>query len=185
MKYTQIRTFAASLAAACLLLSLAACKTPEKEYSPDDTSRAPVGTGSVTVESYASPETVVPAPEGTTSGRFTSDESITLRLLCDWTRTPGRDGTDTLTVTISLSSYSLQVSARPGMGKLTVGDQTRAYSSDPISIDNNKTPTVTPLYTASFQVPAGQPVTVSASWPFNGTYHGEALKSIVCDGVVK
>lgn len=182
-----------------LILALCCCRMPPDEFTPEsDTARVPIGTGEVTADTHGSAESNSPAgsdgsgesatdpvPGGATSGQISSDTSVSLRLLCDWMRTPGDQGEDTLTVTVKLSSYRLSVGARPGMGRLTVNGETVSFSTEAISVEDNKAATVTELWTASFRVPSGQAVSVSADWPFNGTYAGQDIGMLTCEGTVQ
>lgn len=190
---------------ALLLCALCAVCLPscrDNGYTPEVTlpDTHPVGEGSVPAESYAAGESdsgdsthtapdsaaTLPGgadtdPAGATSGRLTSDSGTSLNLILDWVRTPCGD-TDTVTVVLRLTSYRLSVSERPGMGVLTVAGETVPFSTPALDIQGNDAPTVTDLYTHTFTVPAGATVSLSATWPFNGTYAGVDIGTLSLSG---
>lgn len=193
-------TLCALLLCALCALCLPSCR--DNGYAPEVTlsDTRPVGEGSVPAESYAAGESAsddsthtapdsaatLPggadtAPAGVTSGRLTSDSGTSLSLILDWVRTPCGD-TDTVTVVLRLTSYRLSVSERPGMGVLTVAGETVHFSTPTLDIQGNDAPTVTDLYTHTFTVPAGAPVSLSATWPFNGTYAGVDIGTLSLSG---
>ena len=177
------------LSMTCLLINLCSCSL-FFEY-PETGTSTPTAAGTATGGSYAGGETVdatdgqpTRREDGAASGQYVSAQSDKLCLLLDYTRTPGSVGTDTLTVTIRLSSYSLSVGARPYLGKVTVGNETLTFSTDALEIRENGTPTLTELFSHSFTIPGGETVSVSASWHFGGTYSGVAIQELTVSGQI-
>lgn len=165
---------------------------------PDAVATAPVRshTETVAVEPPATESPTLPVGQVTArgvsapiemGGSFRSDSGAKLDLVVDWDLT-AEAGADTarLTVSVSLSSYSLQVSARPNLCKLTVGETTETFSTPAITIDENKL-TLTPLHTAAFDIPlTGVPTTftIRAEFPFNGTYGGKTVGRLTAVGTL-
>lgn len=177
------------LSVAFLLIGLCSCSL-FFEY-PETGTSASSATGAVTGGSYAGGETAdatddrsTRREDGTVSGQYASAQSDKLRLLLDYTRTPGSGGTDILTVTVRLSSYSLSVGARPRLGQVTVGDETLTFSTDALEISENGTTTLTELFSHSFTVTEGESVSVSASWHFGGVYSGVEIQELTVSGLV-
>lgn len=186
MKYLQKAV--ASVLAVALAAGLASCSVIL--IDPKDTQTA---AGTVAVSGYAGGE----AASGGTSasaapdslpdgaeGRFSSDSSARLRLLLDYTRTAGTDGTDSLKLTVLLSSYSLEVSERQNLGRLTCGQESVTFSTDRMTITDNTRVTETVLFSHTVKVPSGEAVGVSASWLFNGVYAGVELGELTVSGTV-
>lgn len=178
------------LSMTCLLVSLCSCSL-FFEY-PEAGTSDPTATGTVTGGNYAGGEAAdatnsqqpTNRENGAVSGQYASVQSDKLHLLLDYTRTPGNGGTDVLTVTIRLSSYSLSVGARPHLGKVTVGDETLTFSTDALEISENGTPTLTELFSHSFTIPGGEAVSVAASWHFGGTYSGVEIQELTVSGLI-
>ncbi len=188
MKQYTRRTAAAALAA-LLAAGLASCS-----IILDDPAA-----GTVTAPAFAGGGTTAPADSAATAaqtaaasaetgnapqGRFSSDQSVRLRLLLDYSRTAGADGRDTLTLTVRLSSYSLEVGERQNLGKLTCGGESLTFSTPALEISENSRVTETVLFSHTLTVPSGEPVAVSASWLFNGTYAGVELGTLAVSGTV-
>lgn len=186
MKYLQKAV--ASVLAVALAAGLASCSVIL--IDPKDTQTA---AGTVAVSGYAGGEaagggtsasaTPDSLPDGA-EGRFSSDSSARLRLLLDYTRTAGTDGTDSLKLTVLLSSYSLEVSERQNLGRLTCGQESVTFSTDRMTITDNTRVTETVLFSHTVKVPSGEAVGVSASWLFNGVYAGVELGELTVSGTV-
>lgn len=186
MKYLQKAV--ASVLAVALAAELASCSVIL--IDPKDTQTA---AGTVAVSGYAGGEaagggtsaSAAPdsLPDGA-EGRFSSDSSARLRLLLDYTRTAGTDGTDSLKLTVLLSSYSLEVSERQNLGRLTCGQESVTFSTDRMTITDNTRVTETVLFSHTVKVPSGEAVGVSASWLFNGVYAGVELGELTVSGTV-
>lgn len=126
------------------------------------------------------------------SGSARSGESRYLVLLLDWelkqTATDSKTAhpTVTVTVTVSLSHYSLQVGARNG-GYVSLGDERRTFSTPALSSGGSEQ-AVTRLAVCEFSLPSeslsGAPLPISASWDFGGVYHGQSLPTLCAAGSV-
>lgn len=124
------------------------------------------------------------------SGSARSAESRYLVLLLDWelkqTATDSKTAQPTVTVTVSLSHYSLQVGARNG-GYVSLGGERRTFSTPPLSSGGSEQ-AVTQLAVCEFSLPteslSGAPLPISASWDFGGVYHGQSLPTLCAAGSV-
>ena len=106
-----------------------------------------------------------------------------LRLLLDYTRTAGTDGTDSLKLTVLLSSYSLEVSERQNLGRLTCGQESVTFSTDRMTITDNTRVTETVLFSHTVKVPSGLRILIRRSL-FNGVYAGVELGELTVSGTV-
>ena len=174
MKYRLL----ALLSVCVWLLSLTACV--RRDRLPD---RSAVSAGSehaVGTDSGGAPILLC------SGGSARSEESRYLVLLLDWELTSVDCKTAKVTVTVSLSHYSLQVSARNG-GFGLLGNEKQSFST-PALYAGGSEQTVTRLAVCEFSVPLASvsdaPLPVSATWDFGGVYHGQSLPTIRAAGTV-
>ncbi len=158
-------------------------------------SAAPTATAAPEATATPSPTpTPVPTDDGKAhtrslekSGSFASESDTALKLEVAWSVTSKNDDELLVTVTVSARHYSLVIGQR--YGTISVGDQSRSFTSSSFDIENggNYT-TTTQLASESFVVPCklGESVDlpVSATWSYNGAYSGVDYKDIVASGSI-
>ena len=189
-----------------LLLTVGCGKTPPAETkSPEatnpemrttaaepDTGNAS-GTDTVGNESETVPGTASERAYRT-SGTLRSTTGTYLDLFVDWVA-ESPDGVHvTLTLTASLHCYSIDVGARPDMGRITLGDQTEKFSTPAFRQEKNEKTTF-PVFTRTYELTAGTDFPVQSDgvgslpvrvvWQFNGTYGKTPLGDVVAEGTLK
>ena len=105
-----------------------------------------------------------------------------LELVVDWTAAPAGEGSTSLTLNVSLNSYSLYTDALPGALTLTVGSETYTFDTPAVSY-NGRTQITTHFASQTVTVPSGS-VSVGAQWYYRGTYAGVYLESLTASGTV-
>lgn len=148
--------------------------TPEPTPSP-----------SPTPEPTPSPEPT-PPPAIDTGGSFRSDTGTVLNLVADWTAVSAGDGNVTVTVTLSVESYSLQCSEIYKGATVTIGSETRSFDTPAIAYDGSAGLASTGIGSVSVTLTADEAaagtIPVTASWKFGGTYSGTDLPVITAQG---
>lgn len=150
------------------------------------------GTGTDT-ESEKQSETVSPDAFRST-GSFSSVTGTHLNLTVDWVA-ESTDGTNvTLTLTAALHCYSIDVGARPDMGKISVGEHTESFSTEALR-HTEDTKTSFPFFTRNYTLSVDKDCTrsddgayllpVTVSWPFNGVYGGKAVDTVSATSMLK
>lgn len=166
------------LAALLLLLSLPGCIRRDRIPAENSNGNSLTGTAPDS-KSHASTTAEPTADRPRRSGSAQSQESRYLVLHLDWSRT----GTG-LTVTVSLTHYSISVGARDG-GSVTVGTETRTFSTPAIAYSGNErqTTTLAVLTFPAASAPDGLPI--YAEWNFAGTYHGDPIDRLTVSCLVE
>lgn len=208
MKHLK-KSISAVLLLTALLLTVGCGKTPPAETkSPEAThpetrtTAAEPDTESIPGTDTTGNESDTAAPEtGTasghayrTSGTLRSTTGTYLDLFVDWVA-ESPDGVHvTLTLTASLHCYSIDVGARPDMGRITLGDQTGKFSTPAFRQEKNEKTTF-PVFTRTYELTAGTDFPVQSDgvgslpvkvvWPFNGTYGKTPLGDVVAEGTLK
>lgn len=205
MKHLK-KSISAVLLLTALLLTVGCGKTPPTETkSPEAThpetrtTAAEPDTGSIPGTDTAGEESAT-APETAsghayrTSGTFRSTTGTYLDLYVDWVA-ESPDGVHvTLTLTASLHCYSIDIGARPDMGKIVLGDKTEKFSTPAFRQEKNEKTTF-PVFTRTYKLAAGTDFPVAADgtgslpvkvvWPFNGTYGKTSLGDVIAEGTLK
>jgi hypothetical protein len=119
------------------------------------------------------------------SGSFRSDTGTVLNLTADWTAVSSGDGNVTVTVTLSVESYSLQCSEIYQGATVTIGGESRSFDTPAVAYDGSAGLASTPLGSVSVTLPADGgtlSVPITAAWKFGGTYSGTDLPVITAEG---
>ena len=127
------------------------------------------------------------------SGSFCSDTGTYMDLTVNWTA-ESEDGVHvTLTLTAVLNCYSIEVGARPGMGKLTVGNAEYAFSTPALRQEEN-VKTSFEFFTRTLTLSADDELTVLPDgsfslpvrvvWPFNGVYGKKQISDVTAAAVL-
>ena len=187
------------LTVGCGKTSPAETKSPEATNPETRTTSAEPDTGNASGadtsgnESATDPETAS-GHAYRTSGTLRSTTGTYLDLYVDWVA-ESPDGVHvTLTLTASLHCYSIDVGARPDMGKIVLGDKTEKFSTPAFRQEKNEKTTF-PVFTRTYDLTAGTDFPVSADgtgslpvkvvWPFNGTYGKTPLGDVIAEGTLK
>ena len=122
------------------------------------------------------------------SGSFCSDTGTHMNLTVHWTAESSDGVHVTLTLTAVLNSYSIEVGARPGMGKLTVGNAEYAFSTPALRQEEN-VKTSFEFFTRTLTLSADDGLTVLPDgsfslpvrvvWPFNGVYGKKQVTDVI------
>lgn len=127
------------------------------------------------------------------SGSFCSDTGTHMDLTVSWTA-ESEDGVHVmLTLTAVLNCYSIDVGARPGMGKIALGDRTDSFSTPAYRQTENQK-TSFDMFTRSYELTAGADcrvlpdgslsLPVRVVWPFNGVYGKKQIGDVTAEAVL-
>lgn len=185
-----------------IILRSCAAGEPETTPTPPAATLEPSPAGTDTPESAApsaAPEpsptpTEAPTPEPTPqpaitgSGSFRSDTGTGLNLVADWAAASSGNGKVTVTVALSVESYSLQCGPVYNGATVTVNGESRSFSTPTIDYDGADSLASSSLGSAVFTVGPNSDgslsAPVTASWAFGGSYSGTELKVITAEGVI-
>lgn len=187
------------LTVGCGKTSPAETKSPEATNPEMRTAAAEPDTGSTPGTDTAGNESeTVPGTASErayrTSGTLRSTTGTYLDLFVDWVA-ESPDGVHvTLTLTASLHCYSIDVGARPDMGRITLGDKTGKFSTPAFRQERNEKTTF-PVFTRTYELTAGTDFPVQSDgvgslpvrvvWQFNGTYGKTPLGDVIAEGTLK
>ena len=164
----------------------AATRAPAPVYTPVPT---PVPTPAPTpepVETQLFPDPPQqPAVSDLGAGSFSSETGTGLNLRADWSARTAGDGQAEVTVSVSIVSYSLHLSALPGAVNLSLDGQ--YLSMDGPAVDYDGTGSITTgVGNRSFTVDLASGETrdlhLDVVWNFGGTYQEVELPAIECGG---
>jgi hypothetical protein len=122
------------------------------------------------------------------SGKFISDTGTNLNLYISWSAS-STDGKNLKVVfSVGIESYSIQVGARPDLGKFKLNGETVSFSTDALTIADNRKKVSTEFasfeHVYEFQKGDTVSLDVAASWVFNGVYGGHEVGTIVSAGII-
>lgn len=129
------------------------------------------------------PQNTTPISKGS---RITSHTGTYLNLYVDYSSIEENDSF-TVTVTVGVDCYSLSVGSRDQLGTVTVNGETQTFSSPKIDREENTRANIdftTLTFTVPKQLDGSATLEISASWVFNGTYHGKSLGTITLSDTV-
>ena len=145
----------------------------------------PAPTPVPTVEPTAAP---TPAPsygQPIGSGSFASNTGVGLNLQADWTARTVSATQVELTVSLSISSYSLQLSPLPGGVILALDAQSVRMDQPAVNIEENGSH-LTPIGSRSFTLDLAEGGSgnylLHVEWLFGGSYSGQEMPEIDCGG---
>ena len=122
------------------------------------------------------------------SGSIISNTGTNLNLYINWTASSNDARTMLVKFTVGIESYSIQVGARDNLGRLKINGETVSFSTNALTIADNRKKVKTDFYTfeKEYSFEKGQTLTfdVIASWVFNGTYGGTKLETLVAGDTV-
>ena len=126
------------------------------------------------------PAPVTPPP-GTvvSSGSASSSTGTNLNMSISWQAVDMGGGTTRVTVSGSVTSYSLQVMSEPVT--VSVAGYSTTVMGSAINVADDSY-TQTSLFSASLDVPSGTVGELSAVWSFQGTYSGVSLPTVTASG---
>ena len=123
------------------------------------------------------------------SGTIRSDTGTKLNLYINWSATSNNGKVLKVRFTVGIESYSIQVGARQNLGKFKLNGKSYTYSTDALTIADNRKKVTTDFYTfeEEYEFTKGETLTfdVVASWVFNGVYGGTPLDTLVAGGTVR
>lgn len=127
------------------------------------------------------PSSVISLPA---AGKLTSQQSKNLVLGADYTAAQNTDGTLTVNVGVSLSSYEIFASARENSGMLTVNGENVLFSTPQLTNEERSIHTF-PLLTKTFTLPAGTTqISIQVQWQFGGNYGGTYITDLTAGAVL-
>ena len=128
--------------------------------------------------------TPTPAPEVDTlagAGSFGSDTGTSLNLGVSWSAVDHGDGTTTITINGSVTSYSLQL----GATSVSIDFEGYSVSVTGNSINADGSSLVTNgLFSTTMTVPSGMAGTMTVAWGYNGSYEETDLGTVIASGFV-
>lgn len=120
------------------------------------------------------------------SGSFSSRTGAHIDIRTDWEARISGESEISVTVTVTLNSYSIHVNSLPGSVKIALNGQYVSLDSPEIHYDNNTALLSTPLASQSFtvQLPEGssRDLDLQTEWHWGGTYGGMDIPVIECGG---
>lgn len=123
------------------------------------------------------------------SGTIRSDTGTKLNLYINWSATSKNGKVLKVKFTVGIESYSIQVGARQNLGKFKLNGKSYTYSTDALTIADNRKKVNTDFYTfeEEYEFTKGETLTfdVVASWVFNGVYGGTPLETLVAGDTVR
>ncbi len=120
---------------------------------------------------------------GTLSGgSFASNTGTGLNMNVSWSALNQGNGTARITVTGTVNSYALNVSALPVT--ITYGSYSTTVMGKSIQVTSSASISSNTLFTATLDVPADSADTMTVAWHYNGTYSEVALDDITASGYV-
>ncbi len=165
-----------------------ATQPPQASAPPADTA-TPMPTPSATpmpsappTEAPPTPAPVTPPP-GTTvsSGSASSSTGTNLNMSISWQAVDMGGGTTRVTVSGSVTSYSLQVISEP-VTVSVAGYSTTVMGSAVNVPDGTTSLTSTSLFSTTIDVPSGTVGDLTATWNFQGSYSGVSLPTVTASG---
>jgi len=145
----------------------------------------PAPTPVPTPEPTAAPHPVPSYGQTIASGSFASNTGVGLNLQADWTARAVSATQVELTVSVSISSYSLQLSALPGGVILALDAQSVRMDQPAVNIEENGYH-LTPIGSRSFTLDLAEGGSASyllhVEWLFGGSYSGQEMPEIDCGG---
>ncbi|MBR1660415.1 MAG: hypothetical protein IJ705_08860 [Oscillospiraceae bacterium] len=115
------------------------------------------------------------------SGCFVSNTGTQLNLLVSWSASDLGEGMRRLEVTVSTTSYSLNVDGRENGVELTVNGTLYLANSATVNYQGSGIASST-LASFALNVPAGA-ASISAVWHFKGSYNGQMMETITASGI--
>lgn len=136
------------------------------------------------------PPTPVPTPPPMITdlgaGSFRSASPVHLNVIADWSAKAIDANNVAVTVTISVESYSLHLSASSAAVNVNFGDQYQTLGAPDLMYDGGLG--VNQLATTTFTVPlaagSSNSYNLGVAWHFGGWYMNMEIPSIECGGVV-
>ncbi|MCD8086984.1 MAG: hypothetical protein LUE22_00145, partial [Oscillospiraceae bacterium] len=141
--------------------------TPTASPSPTPTAEpteAPTAAGTLTAE-----------------GSFSSNTGTSLNMGVSWRAVDNGDGTTTITVSGTVTSYSLSIMS--STATVSFAGYSTSCSTNSISVESSNM-TVNSLFSTSLTVPSGTTGDMSVTWNFNGTYDDVSLSTITATDYV-
>ena len=162
--------------------------TPEPTSTPEPTATAEPTPEPTAVPTQGPPPTMVPVtptPEPTRrpahSGSCSSETGTPMDILVDWSTEDLGGGTTRVTITGTVSSYSLNIGRTTV--DVTLGDQTASYDIGRLRVGQN-VETKTDLFKITMDVPTGGEYPLTVDWNFGATYSGVRLDKLTATDTV-
>ncbi len=160
--------------------------TSSDDTSSDDTSSDDTSSGDTSNDDTSSGDNVgTDLKAFEKSGTFETVYSKSCRFAVDYTVKSAAQGKAELTLKVILDCYDVSVSARPDMGKITVGDKTYNFSTEKIEHLDGKRHQIT-LTELKTELERGEKldINVSVSWAYNGVYSEEKIENMTAGGSI-
>lgn len=173
-----------------------ATATPVPSVSPTaNVTPAPAATTAATTAPTATPSptpsptptpTAAPTPTPivgtlTAQGSFSSDTGTSLNMAVNWSAVDNGDGTTTISLSGTVTSYSLSVMANSV--SISFAGYSASTTAQSISVESS-TYTISNLFSTSLTVPSGTAGDMTVTWNYNGTYSDVTLDTITATDYV-
>ena len=131
--------------------------------------------------------TTVPTVTNLNSGSFTSDTGTGLNISADWNVLTLNPDQVTVTVSVSVLSYTLHTQANPYSVNIGLDDQYVSLEAPAINYDGGgqvRSALATQSFTVDLPANSSRSMVLQVEWQFNGTYGEVELPVIECGGTI-
>ena len=131
--------------------------------------------------------TTVPTLTNLTSGSFTSDTGTGLNISADWNVQTLNQDQVTVTVSVSVLSYTLHTQANPYSVNIGLDDQYVSLEAPAINYDGGgqvRSALATQSFTVDLPANSSRAMILQVEWQFNGSYGSVDLPVIECGGTI-
>ncbi|MBR2716502.1 MAG: hypothetical protein IKD79_02035 [Oscillospiraceae bacterium] len=128
--------------------------------------------------------TDAPPDGGTRQGSFSSSTGTSLNMNVAWSAADNGDGTTLITVSGTVTSYSLDLALLYEAAYINLADYGVTCNTNRVYVSPEEGNVTNPLFSTSFTVPTGTQGTMTVSWRFGGTYAGVQMYTIEASGYV-
>ena len=131
--------------------------------------------------------TTVPTVTNLNSGSFTSDTGTGLNISADWNVLTLNPDQVTVTVSVSVLSYTLHTQANPYSVNIGLDDQYVSLEAPAINYDGGgqvRSALATQSCTVDLPANSSRSMVLQVEWQFNGTYGEVELPVIECGGTI-
>lgn len=169
-------------------------ETPVPTQSPATPAptQAPVISEPTPAPATATPKpTDTPAPTATPSygmeisrGSFSSSTGTSMNMTVNWVAYDDGNGNAVISLTGTVTSYSLQVMGLYDAVTLEMGDYSTTCNTEGIYLDSGVGQTTSPLFYTKITVPLGTCADMTATWKYGGSYSGVDLPTVTATGYI-